>query len=165
MANWDDIINNRLTMGRSRWLYYGLNEERRRREQEEREGRPGIRPLVNGRGNIHMENFHEYRILGRGTLMPRPFIQIHHGLFQPRPLRGAAVSFGQVAQGSGVGHGRVQMSEPQGVGQVGRGMGINLPRPHFVDPHQYQPPLPAPIPEVNANDISTEPLDARENSL
>ena len=83
MANWDDIINNQLTMGRSRWLYYGLNKERRRQEQEEREGRPGVRPIGNGRGRIQMENFHEYRILGRGTLTPRPFIQIHHGLIKP----------------------------------------------------------------------------------
>ena len=119
MANWDNIINNRLTMGRSRWLYYGLNEERRRQEQEEREGRPGVRPIGNGRGNIQMENFHEYRILGRGTLMPRPFIQIHHGLIQPQPLRGAAVSFGQVAWGSGVGHFRFHILDPQGVGQAG----------------------------------------------
>ena len=79
MANWDNIINNHLTMGRSRWICYRLNEERRRQEQERREGRPGVRPVGNGWGNIQMENFYEYRILGRGTLMPRPFIQIHWG--------------------------------------------------------------------------------------
>ena len=81
MANWDNIIKNCLTMERSRWLYYGRNQERRRQEQEEREGRPVVRPIGSGRGNVQMENFHEYRILGRGTLMPRPFIQIHHGLY------------------------------------------------------------------------------------
>ena len=31
MANWDNIINNRLTMGRSRQLCYAVNAERRRR--------------------------------------------------------------------------------------------------------------------------------------
>ena len=37
MANWDDIVNNRLTMGRSRHLCYAVNTERRRRENEEEE--------------------------------------------------------------------------------------------------------------------------------
>ena len=48
MADWEDIINNRLTMGRLRWLTYAANAERRRREDEE-ERRPGARPLT-GRG-------------------------------------------------------------------------------------------------------------------
>ena len=47
MANWDDIMNNRLMMGRSRQLCYAVNAERRRREEEE--GRPGAIPLI-GRG-------------------------------------------------------------------------------------------------------------------
>ena len=42
-------MNNRLTMGRGRWLCYAANAERRRREDEESERRPGVRPLV-GRG-------------------------------------------------------------------------------------------------------------------
>ena len=49
MANWDDIINNRLTMGRSRQLCYAINAERQRRENEEEERRPGVMPLL-GRG-------------------------------------------------------------------------------------------------------------------
>ena len=46
MANWDDIINNRLTMARSRQLCYTANAERRRRESEEEERRPGTRQLI-----------------------------------------------------------------------------------------------------------------------
>ena len=46
LAEWDDIINNRLTMGRGRWLCYAANAERRQRESEETERRPGVRPLV-----------------------------------------------------------------------------------------------------------------------
>ena len=49
MANWDDIINNRLTMGRARQLCYAMNAERRRRENGEEERRPGVMPLL-GRG-------------------------------------------------------------------------------------------------------------------
>ena len=45
MANWDDIISNRLTMGRSRQLCYAINAERRR-ENEEEERRPGVMPLL-----------------------------------------------------------------------------------------------------------------------
>ena len=41
-------INNRLTMGRLRWLIYAVNAERRRSKDEE-ERRPGARPLT-GRG-------------------------------------------------------------------------------------------------------------------
>ena len=32
MANWEDIINNRITMGRARQLCYALNAARRRRD-------------------------------------------------------------------------------------------------------------------------------------
>ena len=119
MANWDDIINNRLTMGRSRWLCYGLNEERRRQEQEEREGRPGVRPVSNGWGHIQRENFHIYRILGRGILMPRPFIQIHWGLVHPRPQQGAAVGFGQVVHGPREDHVRLHIPGPWEIGPAG----------------------------------------------
>ena len=49
MANWEDIMNNRITMGRGRWLCYAANAERRMRESEEVDRRPGARPLV-GRG-------------------------------------------------------------------------------------------------------------------
>ena len=49
MANWDDIINNRITMGRARHLCYALNAVRRRREEGIEERRPGMNPLI-GRG-------------------------------------------------------------------------------------------------------------------
>ena len=49
MANWDDIINNRITMGRARHLCYVLNAARRRREEEMEERRPGMNPFI-GRG-------------------------------------------------------------------------------------------------------------------
>ena len=49
MANWEDIMNNCITMGRGRWLCYAINAERRQIENEELERRPGVRPLVDGR--------------------------------------------------------------------------------------------------------------------
>ena len=49
MANWDDIIHNRLTMGRSRPLVYASNKAQRRRENGEEERRPGLMPPA-GRG-------------------------------------------------------------------------------------------------------------------
>ena len=49
MANRDDIMQNRLTMGRARQLCYAMNAKRRRRENEEEERRPGVMPLL-GRG-------------------------------------------------------------------------------------------------------------------
>ena len=42
MANWDDIINNRITMGGARHLCYALNAVRRRKEVGIEERRPGI---------------------------------------------------------------------------------------------------------------------------
>ena len=87
MANWEDIINNCLTMGRSQWLCYGINEERRRRENEELERRLGVRLLVDGRvepesprsvsqERPHMENFSRHGVRGRRRpiLTPRPFL-------------------------------------------------------------------------------------------
>ena len=47
MANWEDIINNRLTRGRARWVTYATNA-RRREEEEER--RPGARPSTGREG-------------------------------------------------------------------------------------------------------------------
>ena len=52
MADWDDIINNQLTMGRSRLLAYAMNAERRRRENGE-ERRLGLIPPA-GRGIRHV---------------------------------------------------------------------------------------------------------------
>ena len=59
MAEWEDIINNHLTMGRGRWLTYAANAERRWREEEER--RPGARPLT-GRGvRPNLQDFYNGR--------------------------------------------------------------------------------------------------------
>ena len=46
-------MNNRITMGRGRWLCYAINVERRRIENEELERRPGVRPLVDGEWDPH----------------------------------------------------------------------------------------------------------------
>ena len=107
MANWEDIVNNCLTIGRSRWLCYGINQERRRQENEELEGRPGVRPVVDGRGDsecqeairweqLPMENFTRHWVRGRARpiLTPRPFLQVHCGLVPPGLPQGAAVGFG-----------------------------------------------------------------------
>ena len=48
MAEWDNIINNCLSMGRGRWLTYAANAEKRWREEEER--KPRARPLQVGGG-------------------------------------------------------------------------------------------------------------------
>ena len=50
MANWDTVVNNRITMGRSRSLCLALNAARRREAVEE-ERRPGVNPFL-GRGII-----------------------------------------------------------------------------------------------------------------
>ena len=90
MANWDDIIHNRLMMGRLRQLCYAVNAERRRREEEEEE-RPGAILLV-GRGirpiiprfqqeGLWEENFYWHNMArGRSRPFPTPwpFLQIHY---------------------------------------------------------------------------------------
>ena len=86
-------MNNCLTMGRGRWLCYAANAERRRRENEELERRPGLRPLV-GRGvgpeplrflsweRPWEENFHRHLARGRSRpiLTPRPFCRSTMGM-------------------------------------------------------------------------------------
>ena len=76
MAEWEDIINNRLMMGRSIWLMYAANAERRKREDEER--RLGARPPT-GRGRpkpprfLHWESLREehfQRTMIRGRSRP-----------------------------------------------------------------------------------------------
>ena len=64
MADWEDIINNRLTIGRSRWLTYAANAERRRRENEE-ERRPGARPPT-GRGEAQTSQIFSLGKIERG---------------------------------------------------------------------------------------------------
>ena len=94
MADWDDIINNRLTMGRLRPLIYALNAARRRRENGEEERRSGLIPSA-GRGtrpvvvvprfehfggfqeeNYYLDNTARGR--SRPFPTPHPFLQIHH---------------------------------------------------------------------------------------
>ena len=154
MANWEDIVNNRLTMGRSRWLCYGSDEERRR-ENEEVERRLGVRPLVDGRAEsesqrairheqILMENFSRHWVRGRSRpiLTPRPFIQVHHGLLPSRPPRGAVFGFGRVTCGPG----------------------LDNFGPHLPGPQHYLPPPSAPNQEENAADPSSESSAAGEGS-
>ena len=142
MANWEDIINNCLTMGRSRWLCYRFNEERKR-ENKELEGRLGVRPSIDGKvesprieshERLRMENFSRHWVRGRSRpiLTPRPFLQVCHGLVPPVPPQGAAVGFGQVSHG------------------------LNLLRPHLAGPQHYQPPSPVPNQEEDAADASSE---------
>ena len=111
MANWDDIINNRLTMGRSRQLCYAVNAERRRRENEEEERQLGVMPLL-GRGIRpvlprfqHWDQFQEENFYlnntarGRSRLFPtpQPFLEIYHRR-QPHSLpHFMAAGFGYVA--------------------------------------------------------------------
>ena len=94
MADWDDIINNKLTMGRSRPLIYALNAAQRRRENGEEERRPGlippagrgIRPVVvvprfEHYGGFREENYYlDNTARGRSRTFPtpHPFLQIHH---------------------------------------------------------------------------------------
>ena len=54
MANWEDVINNRITMGRARPLFLAVNALRRRREEGEQERRPGVIPFL-GRGIVPAE--------------------------------------------------------------------------------------------------------------
>ena len=54
MANWDDIIHNRVMMGRARPLCLAMNALRRRREGGEEERRPRVIPFL-GRGIAPVE--------------------------------------------------------------------------------------------------------------
>ena len=94
MADWDDIISNRLTMGRSRPLIYALNAAQRRRENGEEERRQGlippkgrgIRPVVVVPRFEYFGGFREEKYYldstarGRNRPFPTPcpFLQIHH---------------------------------------------------------------------------------------
>ena len=111
MANWDNIINNRLTMGRMRQLCYAINAERRRRENGEEERQLGLMSLL-GRGIRpvvprlqHWDGFWEENFYlnnttrGRSRLFttPQPFSEIHHRR-QPHSLSCCmAAGFGYVA--------------------------------------------------------------------
>ena len=130
MANWDDIMCNRLTMGRSRLLCYAVNTERRRRENGEEERRlglippagRGIRPVVprfEHWGGLREENFYlnnTARERSRPFPTTQPYLQIHH---------------------------RYQLhSLPCCVGPNIHFPGINNPPSWAPNPQQYVPPLP-----------------------
>ena len=162
MAEWDDIINNCLTMGRGRWLTYAANAERWREEEERR---PGARPLA-GRGErpkpprfiqwekVREKNFQWTMQRGRSqpAFMPRPFIQIHHA-YMPLHLPHYPVArYGQF--------GYVDPNAPV----CPR---VNNPRPHLSCPQSYVSPPPLPLdPEVSTGSSSKESSDSEEgNSL
>ena len=141
MVNWDDIINNQLTMGRLRLLIYALNAEQRRRENGEEERRPGlIPPAVRGVrpvvprfkhwGGFQEENYYldnTARGRSRPFPAPQPFIQVHHR-FQPHNLPHClACGFG----------GYVDPNVPFSPR-------INNPLPQVPNPQQYVQPLPPP---------------------
>ena len=54
MANWEDVINDRIIMGRVRPLFLAINALRRRREEGEEERRLGVIPFL-GRGIVPAE--------------------------------------------------------------------------------------------------------------
>ena len=109
MANWDDIMNNRLTMGQVRQLCYMMNTARRRRENGEEERRSEVMPLL-GRGIMpvvpwfqHWDGFLEenhnynYSARGRSRSFPasQPYLEIRR---QPHILPHClAAGFGHVA--------------------------------------------------------------------
>ena len=65
MANWDSVINNRVTTGRSRLLFLAINAPRRRREEGEEERRLGVIPIL-GRGIDLVEpRLNQERVTGR----------------------------------------------------------------------------------------------------
>ena len=165
MAEWHDIINNCLMMGKARWLTYAANAKRRRRENREEERRLGARPLggreerpkllrfVQGE-RLREENFQ--RIMQRGrsrpAFLPRPFIQVHHANTPlPMPHYPAARygQFGYVDPNAPV-HPRV-----------------NNPRPCLPCPQSYAslPPLPL-DPGASTGSSSEESSDSEGgNSL
>ena len=90
MANWEDIIDNRLTRGRARWVTYAANA-RSREEEEER--RPGVRPSTGREGSPNLTDFLHWeplreenfqrntlRARNRPAFVPQPFIQVHNTL-------------------------------------------------------------------------------------
>ena len=164
MANWDDIINNRLAMGRSRQLCYAVNVERRRRENGEEERQPGLMPLL-GRGirpvvprfqhwdGLQEENFY-LNNMARGRSRPfptpQPFLEIYHRR-QPHSLRCCmAAGFGYVAPNAWF------------------PLRLNSPTLRAPNPPQYVPPPPPPPQnqDPRTESSSSESSDAEEgNSL
>ena len=151
-------MDNQLTMGRSRWLCYAANAERRWRENEEAERRPGAGPLV-GRGvrpepprflqweRLQEENFQRTMQRGRRrpTFMSRPFLQIHHAYVPNHLPRCTVAGFGYANPNI--------LCAPR----------VNNPRPHLPCPQSYV--LPPPLPqnqESSAESSLSESSDAEE---
>ena len=107
MVNWDDVINNRITMGRARPLCLAMNALRRRRETGEEERRPKVIPFL-GRGIVPVEqreNQQEWvpgrndiinRARGRSRSYPAPPPNIFRSQPRSQPCC-LAVGFGYVA--------------------------------------------------------------------
>ena len=156
MANWDDIMSNCLTMGRSRQLCYAANAERRRRESEEVERGPGTRPLI-GRGvgpvpprllsweRPWEENFHITLARGRSrpTYTSWPFLQIHHSC-QPHSLPHCTVA--------GFGYADANIPCPPRV---------NNPGPCLSYPQPYV--LPPPPPQDQDADAESSPSESPDS--
>ena len=82
MANWKDIVDDRIVMGRVMPLFIAVNELRRRRGEGVVERRPGVIPFM-GRGIVPREdrpnqrvpggnNYHIQNSRGRSRLFPTP---------------------------------------------------------------------------------------------
>ena len=135
MANWEDIINNRLTMGRVRWITYANNASRR---EEEEERRPGTGPSPGREGRpepprflcwepLREENFQRnpIRAWNRPEFVPQPFIQVHN----PCPIQFLTNMYGPF--------GYVHPNAPPIPW-------INHLRPHLPHPRLSASPLPFP---------------------
>ena len=97
MANWDAVVNNRMSMGRSRSLCLALNAVKRRREAKEEERRPAVNPFL-GRGIVPIvPRFRHWDgVPGRGgnnTFRGRSrlFREPHRVLLGPSPIPNPAV--------------------------------------------------------------------------
>ena len=148
-------------MGRSRQLYYVVNAERRRREEEK--GRPGAIPLI-GRGirpaiprfqqeGLLEESFYWHNMArerSRPFPTPQPFLQIHYRR-QPHSLPCCLTG--------GFGHVAPNVHFPR----------VNNLPPQAPNPYQYVPPPPPPPPqdqESGTESSSSESSDSDEgNSL
>ena len=145
-------------MGRLRQLCYAANAERRKRENEEEERRPGTRPLlVGGLGpylqdcyngkRLWEENFYLNTARGRSRpfLTPWPFLQIHHQ-YQPHSLPCCLTGrFGYVAPNVTF------------VPRLNNPPLCTLNQPHYVPP-----PAPLQNQEQDAENSSSESSDSEE---
>ena len=98
MADWNDIINHRITMGHVRSLCYALNAARRRREEGIEEWRPGVNPFL-GRGirPVGPRFNHWKRVLGNSNNVnmalgrSRSSLHPHWQLLEDSPITNHAV--------------------------------------------------------------------------